>query len=67
MVKASESRKNEIQKNVFYHLTNIFDEDIGNNCLAILTDVDNDEIAPDGVKLLEELDIFKKKTENKEK
>ena len=67
MVKASESRKNDFQKNVFYHLTNIFAEDIGNNCLAILTHVDNDEIPPDGVKLLEELDIFKKKTENKEK
>ena len=60
-VKSSENRENEFQKRVVKNITDFFADDIGQNCLAILTHTDNDEIIPDAVQFLEKMDIFKKK------
>ena len=66
VVKASENRENEFQKKIVKSITNLFADDIGQNCLSILTFVDNDEIVPDAVQLMEKMDIFKQKTKKKE-
>ena len=66
VVKSSENRENEFQKRVVKNITDLFADDIGQNCLAILTHTDNDEIIPDAVQLLEKMDIFKKKSKTNE-
>ena len=66
VVKASENRENEFQKKIIKSITNIFAGDIDKNCLAILTHTDNTDVIPDAVPLLEKMDIFKKKSENRE-
>ena len=66
VIKAWESRKTDFQKRVFKNLTDVFAADFGKNCLAILTHADSDEIPPETIKLLEEMEMFKKKTENNE-
>ena len=66
VVKSSENRENEFQRKIIKSITNLFAGDVGQNCLAILTHTDNDEIIPDAVQLLEKMDIFKKKNKNNE-
>ena len=66
VIKASENRENEFQKKIIKSITNLFAGDIDKNCLAILTHTDNFDLIPDAVQLLEKMDIFKKKTDNKE-
>lgn len=61
VVKSSENRENEFQRKIIKSITNLFAGDVGQNCLAILTHTDNDEIVPDAVQLLKKMDIFKKK------
>lgn len=66
VVKASENRENEFQKKIVKNITDLFADDIGQNCLAILTFTDNDEVVPDAVQLMEKMDIFRKKTKKNE-
>ena len=65
VIKASENRENEFQKKIIKSITNIFAGDIDKNCLAILTHTDNTDVIPDAVPLLEKMEIFKKKSENR--
>ena len=65
-MKASENRNNEFQKKIIKNITNLFAGDIEKNCLAILTHTDDFYIIPDAARLLEKLDIFKKKSDNNE-
>ena len=67
VVKSSENRENEFQKRIVKNITNLFAEDIGKNCLAVLTHTDSDRKIPDAVQLMEKMEIFKNKTKNKEK
>ena len=67
VAKSSENRENEFQKRVIKIITDLFADDVSQNCLAILTHTDNDEIIPDAVQLLEKMDIFKEKTQKNEK
>ena len=66
VIKASENRENEFQKKIIKNITNLFAGDIDKNCLAILTHTDNFELIPEAVQLLQKMDIFKKKSDNKE-
>ena len=66
VLKASENRNNEFQKKIIKNITNLFAGDIEKNCLAILTHTDDFYIIPDAARLLEKLDIFKKKSDNNE-
>jgi len=66
VVKSSENRENEFQKRVIKNITDLFADDVSQNCLAILTHTDNDEIIPNAVQLLEKMDIFKEKTQKNE-
>ena len=66
VVKSSENRENEFQKRVIKLITDLFADDVSQNCLAILTHTDNDEIVPNAVQLLEKMDIFKEKTKKNE-
>ena len=66
VVKSSENRENEFQKRVIKNITDLFADDVSQNCLAILTHSDDDENIPNAVQLLEKMEIFKEKTEKKE-
>ena len=66
VVKASENRENEFQKKIVKNITDLFADDIGQNCLAILTFTDNDEVVHYAVQLMEKMDIFKKKSKKNE-
>ena len=66
VAKSSENRENEFQKKIIKSITNLFAGDIDKNCLAVLTHPDDDEEIPDAVRLLEKMDIFKKKSDNNE-
>ena len=63
VVKASENRLNAFQKKIVESITNLFADDIGKNCLAVLTHTDSSRI-PDAVQLMKTIDIFKKKSKN---
>ena len=66
VVKSSENRVNEFLRKIINNITNLFAGDIGQNLLSILTHSDGDEFIPDAVRVLEKMDIFKKKNKNNE-
>ena len=68
VVKASENRYYEFQKKIEKNIAEHFDEDIGQNYLAILTHADyDDENETDAVQLMKRMPIFKEKSKNNEK
>ena len=64
VVKSSENRLNSFQKKIVDSITNLFADDIGKNCLAVLTHTDSDRKIPDAVQLMKTMDIFGKKGKN---
>ena len=56
--KSSDVRETDLQKKVVKNITNLFANNIYNNCLAGLTHVDN-ELRHDAVQLLQKMDVFK--------
>ena len=66
VMKSSENRRNQFLEKIVEKLTNLFYDDIGQNCLSIITFTNNDEVVPDAVELLEKMDIFKLKSKKNE-